>query len=191
MARIGLKGLTYAKVTGGGEGTAMTYSGGATQAGRMIRADVTVNRDDAKLYADNGTVERANGVTGIDITLELARLTDAEKAALVGYVSAGTQGELSVTDAEAPYVGIGYITNEIANGVKSYIGYWYHKVQFGIQNDNAATKGERTEFQSVNLQGQALGVQLTTGGALEYYKTKTADTEAAIRTWLNGLAGIT
>lgn len=192
MARIGLKGMTYATVNSGGEGSAVTYTGGATQANLMITANVTLNRDDAKQYADNATVERVNGINGAEIKLELARLDDDKKAALLGYV-AGTSsdGTLTVTDAAAPYVGFGYITNEVKAGVNSYVGYWFYKVQFGMDDDNASTKGERTEFQSVNLTGEAMGVQLETGGPQVFYITKTAATESEIRTWLNGLAGIT
>lgn len=191
MARIGLKGMTYAVVSGGGEGSAMTYSGGATQANLMIAANVTINRDNAKQHADNTAVERVNGITSAQIALELARLDDDKKAAILGYVAgASSDGTLTVTDAPAPYVGFGYITNEVKAGVASYVGYWFYKVQFGMENDNAQTKAEQTQFQSVNLTGEAMGVQLEAGGPMVFYITKTADSESAIRTWLNGLANI-
>lgn len=189
MARIGLKGLTYAPITGGGDGSALTYSAGTTRAGLMMKADVTIEREDVKQFGDNAMVEHANGVTGGTIKLELTRLADTDKAALLGYTTA-TGNILKVVDADAPYVGFGYITKEIANGVISYIGYWYHKVQFGMDSDSAETKGENSAFQSVNLTGSIMGVQLTSGGAMEFYMTKSDATEAAIRTWLNGLAGI-
>lgn len=189
MARIGLKGLTYATVSSGGEGSAMVYTGGAARVGLMIKADVTIEREDVKQHADDVMVEHANGVTGGQIKLELARLADEDKAALLGYVSA-TGNILKVVDAEAPYVGFGYITKEIANGTTSYVGYWYHKVQFGMDSDSAQTKGENSAFQSVNLTGDIMGVQLSSGGAMEFYMTKSDATEAAIRTWLNGLAGV-
>lgn len=188
MARIGLKGLTYAKVSGGGAGSAVTYTGGATQADMMIKADVSLNRDNAKLNADNHVVDRVNGVTGGTITLELAKLPDAVKTALLGYAVAS--GVLTVTETEAPYVGFGYITKEIAGGTVSYVGYWFEKVQFGMDNDSAETKGETTNFQTNQLTGEILGVVTSSGGVVEFYKTKTDSTEAAIRTWLNGQAGI-
>ena len=69
MARIGLKGLTYATLSGGGSGSACTYTGGATVADMLISADVTLTRDDVKLSADNHVVEGANGnmVTFYDV----------------------------------------------------------------------------------------------------------------------------
>ena len=189
MARIGLKGLTYATISTGGEGSAVVYTGGATKGDMMIRADVILNHEDVKLFADNHTVERANGVVGGTIALELAKLPDDVKTALLGYTVSGNV--LTVTEDPAPYVGFGYITCEIESGVKSYMGYWFPKCQFGLDNDSASTKGDNTEFQSNQLTGEILGVVTTTGGKAEYYYTDTESTESAVRTWLNGKAGIT
>jgi len=188
MARIGLKGLTYAKVSSGGAGSAVVYSGGATKADLMISADVTLNRDDVKLSADNHVVERANGMTGGSISLELANLPNDVKTGLLGYVVSSKV--LTVNEDESPYVGFGYIVGEIAGGVKSYVGYWFPKVQFGLDNDSAKTKSESTEFSTNTLTGEILGVVVTTGGKTEYYYTDTETTETAARTWLNGKAGI-
>ena len=192
MARIGLKGLTYAQVSGGGAGSAVTYTGGATIADLMIAANVTLNRQDVKQYADDHLVERDNGMTSATIALELARLPAELKTGLLGYEagSSSQSDELSVVEDPAPYVGFGYITKEVTNGVASYVGYWHYKVQFGLNDYNASTKGENTQFQSSNLTGEGMGVQLSSGGKITYYVTKSAATEAAIRTWLNGLAGI-
>ena len=191
MARIGLKGLTYAKVSGGGAGSAVTYTGGATIPDLMIAANVTLNRQDVKQHADDHLVERDNGLMSATIALELARLPDQIKEDLLGYESGGSNTNvLTVVEDAAPYVGFGYITKEIDHGTVSYVGYWFYKVQFGLTDDNASTKGENTQFQSANLSGEAAGVQLTSGGKIAFYDINSASTEAAIRTWLNGLAGI-
>ena len=188
MARIGLKGLTYATLSSGGSGSAPSYTGGATQADMLINADVSLNRDNVKLYADDHAVERVNGMNGGTISFELAKLPNTVKTALLGYTVSSKV--LTVTDAESPYVGVGYITCEVAGGVKSYVGYWFPKVQFGMDNDSASTKGESTQFQTNSISGEILGVQTTASGPIEYYYTDTDTTESAVRTWLNGKAGI-
>ena len=191
MARIGLKGLTYAKVSGGGAGSAVTYTGGATIPDLMIAANVTLNRQDVKQHADDHLVERDNGLMSATIALELARLPDQIKENLLGYESGGSNTNvLTVVEDAAPYVGFGYITKELDHGTVSYVGYWFYKVQFGLTDDNASTKGENTQFQSANLSGEAAGVQLTSGGKIAFYDINSASTEAAIRTWLNSMAGI-
>ena len=188
MARIGLKGLTYATISSGGEGSAVVYTGGATKGDMMMRADVTLNHEDVKMFADNHAVERANGVIGGTIALELAKLPNEVQTALLGYAVAGNV--LTVTEDPAPYVGFGYLTCEIEGGVKSYVGYWFPKCQFGLDSDSASSKGENTEFQSNNLTGEILGVVTTTGGKAEFYYKDKETTEASVVTWLKGKAGI-
>ena len=189
MARIGLKGLTVAQISSGGSGSAVVYSGGVSYADALISADVTLNRDDVKLYADNHAVERANGMTGGSISLELAQLSDAMKTKLLGVTVSSKVA--TFTEDESPYVGFGYIVGEITGGTKSYKGYWFPKVQFGLENDSAKTKGESTEFNTNTLTGEILGVVVTTGGKTEFFYTDTDSTETAVRSWLNGKAGIT
>ena len=192
MARVGLKGLTYARVSGGGAGSAVTYasSSGKTVADLMIRANVTYNRSNAKQHADDHAVESDNSITGGTVELELADLPNAQISDLLGY-TVGTGDVITFTGEEAPYMGVGYITKQIRAGVASYKGFWFYKVQFGLNNDNAETKAENTTFQSSTLSGEMLGVVQSASGPVDYAITKVADNEAAIRTWLNGLAGIT
>ena len=191
MARVGLKGLTYARVSGGGAGSAVTYasSSGKTVADLMIRANVTYNRSNAKQHADDHAVESDNSITGGTVELELADLPNAQISDLLGY-TVGTGDVITFTGEEAPYMGVGYITKQIRAGVASYKGFWFYKVQFGLNNDNAETKAENTTFQSSTLSGEMLGVVQSASGPVDYAITKVADNEAAIRTWLNGLAGI-
>ena len=109
--------------------------------------------------------------------------------AKLGYEVSGNV--LTVTEDPAPYVGFGYIVGEIMGGVKSYIGYWFPKCQFGLDSDSASTKGENTEFNTNSLTGEILGVVTTTGGKAEFYYTDRESSEATVVTWLKGKAGIT
>lgn len=189
MAKIGLKGLTYAKVSGGGADSAMTYTGGKTIPDLMIAANVTINRANVRQDADNHKIESDNSITGVDVTLELARLPDDAREDLLGY-EADNDGTLNVVGDAAPYVGFGYITMEVTSGVISYVAYWHHKMQFGMTDDNATTKGENLQYQSFNLTGSGMAVTLEPAGKVKWYATHRATTEAEARTWLNGKAGI-
>lgn len=190
MARIGLKSLTYATLSSGGDGAAAVYANGAMVNGKMIKADVSIEREDVSLYADNARVEHANGVTGGTINLELAGLDDTLREKLLGYTK-NDDDELEVTDTESPNVGFGYVTCEINGGVKSYIGYWFWKVQFGTDSDSAETKGENSSFQTESLTGQIMGVNLTAGGTTKFYKTFADADEADVVAWLKTCANIT
>lgn len=190
MAKIGIKGLTYAAYTSGGEGAAIVYSSGTKLDDYMIRADISEERADTPFYADDHKIDVENSMTGMSVTLELSNFTDALDTALLGH-KAGTGSELNVTDGGAPFVGVGFIRKERFKGTASYHAYWVYKLQFTKDNDSAQTKGESMEFQTESLTGQAVAVQLSSDGDIIYYSHLRAATEAAARTWLNGKAGIT
>lgn len=188
MARIGLKGLTYARVASGGDGSPITYTGGKQKADLMVRANVRYERDNAKQYADDHAVESVNGITGGSVELETASLPDEVISDLMGYEL--TSGEMAITGDEAPYSGVGYYTCEIFHGVKSYKSYWSYKTQPGMTEDNAETKGQSTTFQNSNITADLLGVVQSEGGKVDFVATKTHATEAAAIAWLKGKANI-
>lgn len=188
MARIGLKGLTYAKVTGGGAGSAVTYSGGKSVPDMMVRANVTYNRNSVKQHADDHAVESDNSINGGSIELGLADLGDDQVTDLLGYTV--TNGEIVYTGEESPYMGVGWITCRVRHGVKKFVGHWHYKVQFGLNSENNETKAENTAFQDDTLNGDMLGVVQSESGKVDYKATFSAATEAAVRSWLNNKAGV-
>ena len=191
---IGVRDLTWAKVTSGGEGSAMVYSGGAQETDLMVRADQSEERSDVRFHADDHMIDRDNSVTGASISLELAKLPAAALTDLVGYVEgSGTTPDLTMTDAEAPYVGIGFVYVDRYKGTRTFIPYWYYKVQFSMGSRSFNTKGDSLEFQTESLEGQAMGVRLAADGVDSYYvRPKTPlTTEADAIAWLKAKAGIT
>ncbi len=188
MAKIGIKGLTYAVYSAGGTGSAVTYTGGTKLDDYMIRADISEERADTPFYADDHKIDAENSMTGMSVTLELSNFTDALDKALLGHVT-GTSSELNVTDASAPFVGVGFIRKERFKGTATFHGYWVYKIQFAKDSDSAQTKGESLEFQTESLTGQAMGVQLAADGPVIYY-SHLRGAESAVRSWLNGKAGV-
>lgn len=189
MAKIGIKGLTYAPYTSGGSGSAVVYGTGVALEDYMIRADLTEERSDTSFFADDHKIDADNSMTGVSVALELSNMTDALEKALLGH-AAGTGTELNATDAEAPFVGIGFIRKERFKGTATYHAYWIYKVQFSRDADSTNTKGESVEFQTESVTGDAVGVQLAAAGDTIFYSHIRQDTEAEARTWLNGKAGI-
>lgn len=193
MAKIGIKCLTYAPYTSGGEGSAIVYGTGVQLNDYMIRADVGEERADVDFYADDHKIDTENSMTGVTLTLELANMTEALEKAMLGYVAeSSTAGaDLMITDASAPFVGCGFYRKERFKGAVSYKCYWVYKVQFNRDSDSTTTKGENLEFQTESVNGDAVGVQLTSAGPIVYYVTNRQDTEAGAVAWLKTKAGIT
>lgn len=189
MAKIGIKGLTYAPYTSGGDGSAIVYGTGVQLTDYMIRADINEERADVPFYADDHKIDSENEVTGISIGLELANMTDALEKAFLGHVD-GSSGELNVTSASAPFVGVGFYRKERFKGTVSYHAFWIYKIQFSKDGDSTGTKGDSIEFQTESLTGQGMGVTLTSGGAVIFYSHSRVETEAAAVAYLKSKAGI-
>ena len=190
MAKIGIKGLVYAPYSSGGDGTSIVYTGGQALDDYMIRADLTENRADVSFYADDHKIDVENSLNGVSLTLELSNATDALEKALLGYAD-GTGGELNGTDAAAPYVGVGFTRKERFKGQITYHGYWIYKVQFSRDTDSSTTKGENIDFQTETLNGNAVGISLSSGGDTIYYSHIRNTVESTVVSWIKGKAGIT
>lgn len=186
---VGAKFLTWAPVTGGGAGAAVTYSGGALETDKLVKVDMSEERADTGFYADDHRIDRDNSITGATVSVEAAQLTADMRQGMLGHtVSSSTY---TVTDAASPYVGVGFCLKNRYKGAVTYRCYWYHKVQFSEGQRSFNTKGENIEFQTESLEGDAEAVQLTENGAFEYYQYTEAASEAAAQTWLKGKGSVT
>jgi phi13 family phage major tail protein len=192
MAKIGIKCLTYAPYTSGGEGSAISYGTGVQLNDYMIRADVNEERADVDFYADDRKIDTENSMTGATVSLELANMTDALEKAFLGYVAESTASgaDLLITDAAAGFVGVGFYRKERFKGTITYKTYWFYKVQFSKDSDSTTTKGENVDFQTESLSGDALGVTLSASGDTIYYAINRKSSESDAIAWLKTKAGI-
>ena len=196
MAMIGMQHVVAAKVATETPGSALTYSAGMV-VGKAIQGNLTWNRNDNPLYADDAMAENDNGATGGTIELGTDDLLDAVRAYLLGdeaiTVGTGTNTttEYETTGEAAPYVGFGYIRVRVKGGVTSYQAVWYHKAQFGETTENAQTKGQTIEWQTPTLTGRIMGVNDNGAGQIRFRRRATFETLSAAVSWLNGKAGIT
>lgn len=178
MANIGMKYPVFAKVASETPGSAVTYTGGQVMA-HAIAATITQNRRDNPLYADDIKVENDKGLTDYTIALEIDNLSNEVRAALLGEVK--TSDEYAVTEDSAPYVGFGYMTVKMVNNVVNVEAYWFYKVQFGLDSEEATTKREQIEWGTPNLTGTGLGVVIDASGKAVHYVHSNFATEAAAK----------
>lgn len=196
MAFIGMRHVVAAKIATETPGAALTYSAGMV-VGKAIQGNLTWDRNDNPLYADDAIAENDNGATGGSIGLVTDDLLDTVRAYLLGdeaiSVGTGTSAttEYESTDEPAPYVGFGYMRVRVKNGVTSYQAVWYHKAQFGETSENAQTKGQTIEWQTPTLTGRIMGVNDNADGQIRFRRRATFETAAAAIAWLDDKAGIT
>lgn len=191
MAKKTCKGLTYAKYVSGGNGSPIVYSDGKVKADYLCQVNMTEQRDSQKEYADGHQIDSSNGLNAVQLALELANNDPDIKKDLLGHVAGEGTNEMDVTDADAPFAGVGYILCNRFKGVETYEGYWVHKIQFSTGGVTSNTRRENEQWEHETINGESMGVQLTSGGVVVYYShIDLQTTEAAVRTWLNAKAGV-
>lgn len=195
MAFVGMLHPVAATIATEREGAAITYNKGMV-IGKAIQGNVTWNRPDNPLYADDALTEDDNGIVGGSIELGVDDIADEVRAYILGLEASGTPGAgepqvYEMTEEPAPYVGFGYIRVRRKNGETSYQALWYHKALFGETDESAQTKGESIEWQTPTLTGRLMGVRNDSTGKAKFRQHATFDTLSAALTWLNGKAGIT
>lgn len=196
MPYIGMRHVVVAKVASHTAGSEPTYTAGMVM-GKAITGNLTINRNNNPLYADDAISEDDNGITSMDLELGLDDLLE-DVQDYIGLLEKKTTGTGTAavdtyydTDAAAYDVGVGYIRVRRKNGVTKYQALWVYDTLFSITSENAQTKGEQIEWQTPTATGRCKALDVDSSGKLKFRKRQLFDTEAAAASYLNGLAGIT
>jgi phi13 family phage major tail protein len=132
----------------------VTYSSGALL-GRGV--EVSVEAEEASeannFYADNVIAESISGVfSGGTATLTVDGLLDATRKLIYGLPAADGDGWTHFGDSQAvPYVGIGFVTRYMSEGVTTYVPTILTKAIFQAEPQEAATQEDEVEFQTTEL----------------------------------------
>ena len=196
MPYIGMRHVVVAKVASHTAGSEPTYTAGMVM-GKAITGNLTINRNNNPLYADDAISEDDNGITSMDLELGLDDLLE-DVQDYIGLLEKKTTGTGTAavdtyydTDAAAYDVGVGYIRVRRKNGVTKYQALWVYDTLLSIASENAQTKGEQIEWQTPTATGRCKALDVDSSGKLKFRKRQLFDTEAAAASYLNGLAGIT
>lgn len=151
MATIGLDKLFYAPITEDSNGNE-TY-GTPVQLAKAISADLSVELNEATLFADDGQAEAVKEFKSGTLSLGIDELGADVAAELVG-ARVDTNGVLvSSGEDVSRYVAIGFRAKK-SNGKYRY--YWLYRVLFGIPATNLATKGDSITFSTPTIEGTIL-----------------------------------
>ncbi len=132
----------------------VTYSSG-TLLGRGV--EVSVEAEEASesnnFYADNVIAESISGVfSGGTATLTVDGLLDATRKLIFGLPAADGDGWTHFGDSQVvPYVGIGFVTRYMSEGVTTYVPTILTKAIFQAEPQEAATQEDEIEFQTTEL----------------------------------------
>ena len=151
MATIGLDKLYYAKITEDENGNE-TY-GTPSQLAKAISADLSVELNEATLYADDGQAEIVREFKSGTISLSVDDIGHDVIADLVGAVVDNNGVLISGENDTANPVAIGFRARK-SNGKYKY--FWLYRVLFTIPATNLATKGDSITFSTPTIEGTIL-----------------------------------
>ena len=185
MATIGLDKLYYATITEDQDGVE-TY-GTPVQLAKAISADLSVELNEATLYADDGQAEAVKEFKSGTLSLGIDDIGSEAAAALVGAV-VDTNGVLvSGGEDASKYVAIGFRAKK-ANGKYRY--YWLYRVLFGVPATNLATKGDSITFSTPTIEGTIFRRNKTDGNNKHPWKAEVNETGSnttIIDAWYNAV----
>lgn len=152
--RIGVDHLVYAPLTKDDGTTAPTYGAPVPLPG-VMKLNINPNPSSDTIFADDGPMESASTLGKIEVEIDKAYLTMAEKTALLGH-GADSNGVVVYGSADtAPDVAIGFRTLR-ADGTYRYV--WMLKGKFSEPEDNNETKGDSVKFQNDTIKGEFVKV---------------------------------
>lgn len=183
MASVGMRYIIAAPITAESAGVP-TY--GTTHVLKAVEANLQWELDDSKLYADDAVAESEGSITGYTLDLTAAHLTDEQEAALLGREKVGQTDEYEVTDASAPYSGVGYVRVLKYNGVRKYKAFFYPRGQMTMQNETDRTKEQTTTWGTPTIHVLGLAQYEENSGKNKFRRHQTFDTMAAAITYLQG-----
>lgn len=151
MATIGLDKLYYAKITEDDAGEE-TYST-PTQLAKAMTADLSVELNEATLYADDGASEIVKEFKSGTLSLGIDDIGNTVASDLTGATIDANKVVVSASEDGGEPVAVGFRAKK-SNGKYRY--YWLYRVKFGIPATNLATKGDSITFSTPTIEGTIL-----------------------------------
>ena len=148
MATIGLDKLYYSKITEDTDGNE-TY-GTPSVLAKAMTADLSVELNEATLYADDGAAEIVKEFKSGTLSLGIDDIGSAVASDLTGSTIDSNGVIVSASEDGGDPVAVGFRAKK-SNGKYRY--YWLYKVKFGIPATNLATKGDSITFSTPTIEG--------------------------------------
>jgi len=146
MAITGLEKLFYSKITKD-DNTGLTFGTPIYLAGvKEIKIAPKVSTE--KLYAENKLWDQSTTLEDVEVTVNIADLTNIQSADLLGQTIATEGGSFASSNDETPYIALLYKANK-SNGQARY-GVLY-KGKMSLPDDSAKGKEGKTDFQTPEM----------------------------------------
>lgn len=176
MATIGLDKLYYAPITESDNGDE-TY-GTPVQLAKAISAELSVELNEATLYADDGAAVVVKEFKSGTLSLGVDDIGAKTAQALTGVTVDNNGVIISASEDGGAPVAIGFRA-KMANGKYRY--YWLYRVIFGIPATNLATKGDGISFNTPTIEGTIMRRNKPDGKNNHPWKAEVTEGDAAVK----------
>lgn len=187
MAKVGLAYLAIAPFPEAHVAGTMPVYGKGVVAAQMVSANLTYDRAEVTLEADNVTVESDSSITGGTLSLTVAQFYKEARVMAFGVIESEDEDGVEVLDTTAalpPYVGAGFVVSEQVNGVESHVANLVWKTQFSPQGLTAQTKSKQKAYQTDTATGTFMGVQINENNPT-FVREARFDTLGEAQAWIN------
>lgn len=150
MANFGLSNPWIAKLNPNGK-----YSD-AFKCGEAVNTSITPNYNEASLFGDNRQVENVSEFKNANVSLGVTKMPVVAANVVFGHKITDAGEEKANADDASNYVGYGFITAEMENGVKKYKACVLYKVKYKEGEESYETKGDSIVFKTPTLNGTAM-----------------------------------
>lgn len=171
MAKIGLTNFRYSILTEGTDGTP-SYAGAQTPA-KAVSCSVSIDNNDAKLYADDALAESDTSFAGGSVTMGIDEDDLETMAVLLGHDIDNGEMTRNSEDA-APYVGLGRVVTKMVGGQYQYKVEFLYKVKFSEPSQENTTKGDSVEFGTTEIEGTIAALANGNWSVAKSFDSKTA-----------------
>lgn len=185
MATIGLDKLHLAEITEDEQGNE-TYAT-PTVFAKAISADLSIELNEATLYADDGQSEVVKEFKGGAISLGVDDIGHQIAAKLIGATLDKNGVLVSGSEDKAKPVAIGFRAKK-SNGKYKY--YWLYRVLFGVPATNLATKGDSISFSTPTIEGTIMRRNKVDSKGIHPWKAEVTETDtnkSVVDDWYNSV----
>jgi phi13 family phage major tail protein len=175
MATIGLDKLYYAKITEDDSGNE-TY-GTPDVLAKAMTADLTVELNEATLYADDGAAEVVKEFKSGTLSLGIDEIGSSVASDLTGATIDKNGVIISTGEDGGDPVAVGFRAKK-SNGKYKY--YWLYRVKFGIPATNLTTKGDSITFSTPTIEGTILRRNKVDGVGKHPWKAEVTEGDSTV-----------
>lgn len=184
MASIGLKYMAWARIKAETGSAVPTYEPGLVL-GKSVSTNLTVNRSEGELYADDMLAEYVDEFSSADFTAEVDNISLDNQAKLYGARMVDGEFQASADDG-APYGGVGGYQSLMVSGERKYRAWFFAKAKASIPDWSGTTKGS-----SVSFGTQPIKMRIMAPEYGPWYRIKEFASEAAAKAYIDTLLGVT